>query len=203
MVGGLRAVLWNEQEQRFARSATPGASGYTLDMTLDSSLFGLTLLNALPVDDSQANSTLKQVADRLWVHTDIGGLARYQNDYYHQVETKDTTRVPGNPWFICTLWLARHRLRMARTLEDLASGRELLEWAATRAFPSGTMAEQLHPYTGEPLSVSPLTWSHAEYIRTVREYLDRHREANICPTCGQTQQYPVRRSDSVAVLSGS
>ena len=35
------------------------------------------------------------------------------------------------------------------------------------------MAEQLHPYTGEPLSVSPLTWSHATYVRAVREYIDR------------------------------
>jgi glucoamylase len=201
MLGGARAVLWNEQEQRFARMATPSASGYTLDMTLDSSLFGLVLLGALPVDDPQVESTLQQVADRLWVHTDVGGLARYQNDYYHQVETKDTTRVPGNPWFICTLWLARYRLRRARTLEDLKPGLELLEWAAKRAFPSGTMAEQLHPYTGEALSVSPLTWSHAEYIRTVREYIDRHRQANICPTCGQTHHQAVRRSDRYPILS--
>ena len=83
---GARAVLWNEREQRFARMATPGPSGYALDMTLDASLFGLVLLNALPTDDPQAVATLQQVMDRLWVQTDVGGLARYQNDYYHQVE---------------------------------------------------------------------------------------------------------------------
>ena len=33
--------LWNEHDQRFARMATPGPVGYTLDMTIDSSLFGL------------------------------------------------------------------------------------------------------------------------------------------------------------------
>src|SRR5207249_3688929 len=33
MLEGARAVLWNEQQQRFARMATPSASGYTLDMT--------------------------------------------------------------------------------------------------------------------------------------------------------------------------
>jgi hypothetical protein len=48
MLGGARAVLWNEREQRFARMATPGASGYDLDMTVDSSLFGLVMLGALP-----------------------------------------------------------------------------------------------------------------------------------------------------------
>lgn len=195
MLGGARAVLWNEREQRFARMATPNTSGYTLDMTLDSSLFGLFLFDALPSDDPQLASTLQQVKDRLWVNTDIGGLARYENDYYQQVERKDTTRVPGNPWFICTMWLARYHLTRAKNVEELAAGRKLLEWAAQRALPSGTMAEQLNPYTGEGLSVSPLTWSHAEYVRTVRAYLDRHSSAKVCDTCGQKIHASGRRSD--------
>ena len=33
------------------------------------------------------------------------------------------------------------------------------------------MAEQLHPFTGEPLSVSPLTWSHAAFVASVERYL--------------------------------
>src|SRR5207244_4313847 len=32
------------------------------------------------------------------------------------------------------------------------------------------IAEQLDPHTGAPLSVSPLTWSHAEFIATVDDY---------------------------------
>jgi glucoamylase len=201
MLEGARAVLWSEEEQRFARMATPGPSGYTLDMTADASIFGLALLGALPADDPQVVSTLEQVESRLWVQTDVGGMARYENDYYHQVEKKDTTRVPGNPWFICTMWLARYRLQRAGTLEDLAPGLKLLEWAAERAFPSGTMAEQLHPYTGEPLSVSPLTWSHAEYVRTVQEYIERHSSANLCLACGQTMHPPARRTDRQTVMT--
>jgi GH15 family glucan-1,4-alpha-glucosidase len=201
MLEGARAVLWSEEEQRFARMATPGSSGYTLDMTADASIFGLALLGALPADDPQVVSTLQQVEDRLWVQTDVGGMARYENDYYHQVEKKDTMRVPGNPWFICTMWLARYRLQRARTVEDLAPGLKLLEWAAERAFPSGTMAEQLHPYTGEPLSVSPLTRSHAEYVRTVQEYIERHSRANLCSACGQTMHPPARRTDRQTVMT--
>jgi GH15 family glucan-1,4-alpha-glucosidase len=101
------------------------------------------------------------------------------------------------------MWLARYQLLRARTLEELAPGLALLEWAAERALPSGTMAEQLHPYTGEPLSVSPLTWSHAEYVRTVQEYIERHSRANVCPGCGQTLHAAARRSDQQAVLSGT
>ncbi len=33
------------------------------------------------------------------------------------------------------------------------------------------MAEQIHPITGEPLSVSPLTWSHAAFVSRVERYL--------------------------------
>jgi glucoamylase len=199
MLEGARAVLWNEREQRFARSATPVASGYALDMTVDASLFGLVLLGALPPEDPQAVSTLKQVVDRLWVQTDVGGLARYENDYYQQVERQQTVRVPGNPWFVCTMWLARYELMRARTLEDLAPGLKLIEWAAQRAMPSGTMAEQLHPYTGEPLSVSPLTWSHAEYVLAVREYLQRHGRASVCAACGQPLGRGERHSDQELV----
>jgi len=54
--------------------------------------------------------------------------------------------------------------------EDLPRPREILEWVTEHALPSGDLAEQLHPYTGEPLSVSPLTWSPAEYVKTVLDY---------------------------------
>jgi GH15 family glucan-1,4-alpha-glucosidase len=44
-----------------------------------------------------------------------------------------------------------------------------IEWAA-RFARSGMLSEQLNPYTGEPISATPLTWSHAEFVRTVIEY---------------------------------
>src|SRR5438876_1190134 len=141
------------------------------------------------------------VEERLWVHTDVGGLARFENDAYHQVERQDTKRVPGNPWFISTLWLARYRLLRSHTVEDLARGLELIEWAARRALPSGVMAEQLHPYTGEPLSVSPLTWSHAAYVRVVREYLDRTAQLNRCPTCGHETGRTARLTDRLTAIT--
>jgi len=189
MVEGLRAVLWNEKEGRFARMATPTGTGHALDMTVDASLFGLLEFEALPPDDPQLASTVVQIERRLWVKTEIGGLARYENDAYWQVERGDTRKVPGNPWFVGTLWLARWHLRRATSAEECARGRELIEWAARHALPSGVMAEQLHPYTGAPVSVSPLTWSHAAYVRAVTEYVERMTKLNVCPACGQ----PVKR----------
>ncbi len=203
MLEAARKILWHEPDQRFARMATPGASGYVLDMTIDSSLFGLVEFDVLEPGDPQARSTLQQVEERLTVRTDIGGLARYENDAYQRVEHSDIAKVPGNPWFIATLWLARYRLRCAKTAADLAKGLELIEWAARHALPSGTMAEQLHPYTGAPLSVSPLTWSQAAFVSAVREYIDCTRHLNRCPTCGQEMTAPaianVRGSGSFPV----
>jgi GH15 family glucan-1,4-alpha-glucosidase len=165
--------------------AGPGPAG--LDTTLDASLFGLVEFDVLPPDDPQVASTLRQVEERLSVRTEVGGLARYENDVYWQIEKRDVTRVPGNPWFVSTLWLARQRLRLARSAADLAKGRELIEWAASRALPSGVMAEQLHPYSGEPLSVSPLTWSQAAYLRAVQEYGAREAEQRRCESCGRPE----------------
>ena len=111
----------------------------------------------------------------LWVKTAIGGMARYENDHYHQV-TNDLGQAQGNPWFICTLWLAQYRIAHATVLDELQQALPLLEWARVHALPSGVMAEQVHPFTGEPLSVSPLTWSHAEYVMTVHRYLGKYRQ---------------------------
>jgi hypothetical protein len=50
--------------------------------------------------------------------------------------------------------------------------------------PSGVLAEQLNPLTGESISVSPLTWSHATYIATAHRILRRLAQK-------QTEAHPV------------
>jgi GH15 family glucan-1,4-alpha-glucosidase len=48
--------------------------------------------------------------------------------------------------------------------------RHIIDWVVAHQLPGGLLSEQLDPHTGAPLSVSPLTWSHAEFIVTVDEY---------------------------------
>jgi GH15 family glucan-1,4-alpha-glucosidase len=55
----------------------------------------------------------------------------------------------------------------------LSGAIEILEWTAKHALPSGVLAEQIHPTTGEPVSVSPLTWSHSTFVATVMNYLKK------------------------------
>jgi GH15 family glucan-1,4-alpha-glucosidase len=125
-------------------------------------------------DDPMIVATMRAIEEELWVKTAVGGVARYQDDYYHQVR-HDVATVPGNPWFICTLWLAEWYIACARTQDDLERPLQLLNWVADHALASGVLAEQLHPETGAPLSVSPLTWSHAAFVQTICRYMERER----------------------------
>ncbi|MEM8494599.1 MAG: glycoside hydrolase family 15 protein, partial [Planctomycetota bacterium] len=133
---------------------------YEPDDNIDASMFAIFALGMLPVDDPKVQRTMEQVRDRLTVKTKVGGVARYLDDYYHQV-SDDLERIPGNPWFICTLWVADYDIARAKNRGDLRRAGEALRWVAERALPSGVLAEQVHPLTNAPLSVSPLTWSHA------------------------------------------
>ncbi len=204
MLEGMRTVMWSRDEGRFLRMVTPGPRGYQGDATIDSSVFGVVELGVLPPDDPQVEATMQQVEDRLRVETEVGGLARYENDAYQQVEKQDLRRVPGNPWFVSTLWLARYHIMRALSPADLARGLDLIAWAARHARPSGVMAEQLDPRTGAPLSVSPLTWSQAAYVMAVEEYLERVRRLTACPTCGQPMSgaaHPAAHAAAVAAAA--
>ena len=99
-------------------------------------------------------------------------------------------------------WVERcSMVSKAKSAAQATRGRELIEWAARRALPSGVMAEQLHPYTGEPISVSPLTWSHAAYVRAVREYSDRVVRMQLCPTCGQPMKRAARLTEKLQIVT--
>ena len=150
------------------------------DPTCDASLAGLFQFGMFGPGDEPMAKTMAEVEARLWCRTAVGGVARYENDYYHQV-SQDLNNVPGNPWIICTLWLADWHVARASTLADLARARGLLLWVEGHARPSGVLAEQVHPYTGEPLSVSPLTWSHGAFVTTVHNYLNKLRQLQDAP----------------------
>ncbi|MGD8239705.1 MAG: glycoside hydrolase family 15 protein [Armatimonadota bacterium] len=175
---GVEEHLWAPDLGRFLRMVNRrDDGGWERDTTIDASLFGLWYFGMFAPDDPKTTATMEAVRERLWVKTDVGGLARYENDYYHQV-SQDIERVPGNSWFICTLWLAQWYIAKAQTVADLQPARDILNWCAGHALPSGVMAEQVHPHTNAPLSVSPLTWSHATLVTTVLEYLARQAELN-------------------------
>lgn len=198
MLLALKKHLWHPEEKRFARMATPTADGhYRLDMTADSANYALFVFAGMDLSDPQLASEMLASQQRLSVKTGVGGYARYERDYYHQIERDRVDQVPGNPWAICSLWRAQYVIAKATTREQLKEALDLLEWCCYRAELSGVLAEQFHPHTGEPISVSPLTWSHATYVMVVLEYLAKARQIEDWSTPSGS---PAQPSDVLAKL---
>jgi len=165
--------LYHPRLKRYARSGHRTAAGYELDEVIDVSLLGLATLGALPLRDPRMAQTAAAVHRELSVKTSVGGLARYQGDRY-QRDDDCPEDVPGNPWFIGTLWLAEYIVARSDSIEELRGALPHLEWCVRNALPSGVLAEQVHPVSGCPLSVSPLTWSHSAFVRVVLQYGERY-----------------------------
>ena len=164
--------LYHTGLQRYARSGSRSGDGYELDEVIDVSLLGLVTLGALAPRDPRVLQTIEAVQDQLWLKTAVGGCARYQNDRYQRA-ADGPDEIPGNPWFISTLWLGECMIARAESLRELHEAVPYLEWCAKNALPSGVLAEQVHPANGSPLSVSPLTWSHSAFVWAVLQYAER------------------------------
>src|SRR5262249_24175494 len=144
------------------------------DLTLDASITGLYQFGMFDARSDEIRQTVEAIEGRLMVKSAVGGVARYENDYYHQVG-RDLANAPGNPWFICACALAEYHIAHATTVDELHEALRWLEWVRAHALPSGVLAEQVDPYSDAPLSVSPLTWSHAESVAAVRWYAGKYR----------------------------
>lgn len=176
--------LYLEKEKRFARMINFQADGkIEVDATIDASLYGIFAFGAYSANDEKVESTMEQVYQKLWCKTAVGGLSRYENDNYHRVSNS----VSGNPWFVTTLWLAQYYIAKAKSRAELDKALEIMQWVRSHALESGVLAEQVNPYTNEPISVSPLTWSHGSFIIVVQEYLNKLLEIEKCAACNQSK----------------
>ncbi|MVO98753.1 glycoside hydrolase family 15 protein [Paenibacillus lutrae] len=172
---GILNHLWDEQEGRFARGLYQKDGVWVKDMTLESSVYGIFEFGVLPADDDRVVRTMLANKNGLSIKTPTGGVARYYNDYYFQ-RSHDLNQIPGNPWIICTLWIAEWEIECAKTIADLESPRQTLEWVVRHQMESGILPEQLDPHNGGPVSVAPLTWSHATFVLSVVKYLNKYEE---------------------------
>jgi oligosaccharide amylase len=191
--------LWREDLNRFCRMVYwNDTNELAVDATRDASLWGLFAFGLYGADDPRIRATFADLRERLWIKSDVGGMARYENDTYHRASEE----VPGNPWFICTLWLADYMVRSAQDEKALGEAIEIMDWVCDHTLPSGVLAEQVHPFTGGPLSVSPLTWSHATFVTLTQRILGRLAKMETCTTCGASLIAPETRGDWIDTLYG-
>jgi len=173
--------LWREDLQRFCRMVVRDDHGHLVyDDTLDASLWGLFAFGLYRADDPKIGATMEALRETLWVKNEVGGMARYAGDTYHRANAN----YPGNPWFICTLWYADYLTGVAQDEKDLHKAIAILEWVSDHALASGVLAEQVDPDSGKPLSVSPLTWSHATFVTSARKIMRSLARIRKCSQCG-------------------
>lgn len=135
-------------------------SSIDFDNTIDiSTVFGIMEFGGAHAKNGRFSHSVETAIQKLYNQSPSGGVIRYENDNYF---LKDQ-RYPGNPWIICTLWLARYYIYTNQTRK----ARELVDWAISTAQPSGILAEQIDPDDKSQVGVSPLVWSHAELADTL------------------------------------
>ena len=151
------------------------------DTTLDmSSAYGVFQFGVLDSDDERIESSMNACLERLSLNTNSGGHARYVNDYYYRVDKEGT---PGNPWFITSLWVAEYYIHKAYNKKMLQPAIDIFNWVASHTLETGVLSEQLNPHTSEPVSVAPLTWSHAGFVIAINKYLEKLDNLGICTMC--------------------
>ncbi|MBI2034271.1 MAG: glycoside hydrolase family 15 protein, partial [Candidatus Levybacteria bacterium] len=168
--------LYNEKEGNFYKMIRFSGDEVIYDKTIDiSSVYGVFKFRVLDIEDERLKIAIGNTQKSLECKTDVGGIARYQGDQYYRVPGD----VPGNPWFITTLWLVQYHIFKAKSEKDLQIAKEWFKWVVKYALPSGILSEQINPYTGEQVSAAPLTWSHAEFVVSVIAYMEKLEQLGI------------------------
>lgn len=153
--------FYDEKDGTFINSiyCDPQHTRSRYDKSSDISISALWLYGMFDIKDERITRTMEKLVKELWINTEIGGMARKMDDHYLQVDTS----LPGNPWFISSLWMAQYYLELGEKVK----ANKYVEWVVNHTDHTGLMAEQAHPHTGFGLSMKPLTWSHAEFVRTI------------------------------------
>ncbi len=168
--------LYDEKRGAFIKLLNKKNGGIIKNTIIDmSSVYGIFAYGVLDVHDERVVSSIKAIEENLRLHTGIDGVPRYEGDrYYMQVDGTP------NPWYITTLWLAQYYAKAATKSEDLEQVRYWINWVIVHSPLSKVLSEQLHPFTGEQLSATPLTWSHGEYVRTIIAYYEALKRMGLC-----------------------
>lgn len=154
--------LFVSEKQYYAKGLRFSGGEEKIDDTLDAStLAGLYFYGPLPIDNAGVHGTLLAAEKDLKNTSPVGGIIRYPGDAY----MLSSKKYPGNPWYVCTLWLSRIYSALGRSEEAKAQ----VDWALSHQFPSGVLSEQLDAESGLAAGVAPLVWSHAELINSIME----------------------------------
>lgn len=159
-----RKHLFNHERGHFYKGISIDGDTVQYDPTIDlSSFFGAYMFGLFPLESDEIKSSFQTIRSTLMQDGNLA-LPRYENDNYHRGPDSGL----GNPWFIASLWVAQY----AQETGDAQLRDQIVEWVMTNTDSSLMLSEQMNPLTTQPLSVSPLIWSHAEYMATLLDVVD-------------------------------
>ena len=152
--------LYNADRRAFYKGIIVKDKHVEHNATFDlSSVFGAFMFGLFPAASDEMKAAVETLKQTFLSGSSSVGLPRYENDLYYRVGPD----VTGNWWYISSLWLAQYYIET----DKLEEAHAILTWVNGNASQTGILSEQVNPRTGKQLSVSPLTWSHAEYIATL------------------------------------
>jgi len=173
LIKSMKSYLFDPELNSFVRGLqVEGISVKKLRVVDSSSLFGLWYYEVLDKDDPMFVGTQKAVEEKLHLKEGIGGFIRYENDLYY----KDEMSSKSNPWIVTTMWDVQRRMKFCDSVDELKALGQELNWVIDRMGGSPVMAEQFHPFTGAPLSATPLAWSHSSFVETVLLYIEKMQQ---------------------------
>ena len=109
-------------------------------------------LGTEPVPDTWRN--------RIRNHVVTYGLLKPMSDSYVKAGRLDEAQG-------CWSRVLQYDPESVRAHRERAAALLRIRWAIKHALPSGVLPEQVDPFTGEPVGVNPLTWSHGMMLGVI------------------------------------
>ena len=160
--------LFNEDRQVLYRGLIVENDTIHYDATIDTAaIYGSFLFGLFASDSHEITASIATMTRIFNTSEEKPGLPRYENDAYR----RESEGITGNWWYITTLWHAQYAIETG----SLEIALPYLQWIIDHTMSTGMMGEQIDPVTDTVVSPAPLTWSHAEYISTLIDYLGRER----------------------------
>jgi GH15 family glucan-1,4-alpha-glucosidase len=158
-------LLFNKDRGYFYKGFLSGDQGLEFDGVIDaSSFYGAFKYGLFDIDSSELTQSVQTLAKTFNLAPDKPTpLQRYERDQYYTANPAGM----GNPWFICTLWVAEYDMRTG----NMARARATIQWVRDRMLSTGVLSEQINLETLTFTSVAPLAWSQAEFVNSI---LDLH-----------------------------
>ena len=158
--------LFNKERKVFYRGITVADGEIQYDAVLDvSSTYAAFLFGLFDSNSPEILASIATIQTKFNTSPDNPGLPRSEDDDYRRTKQG----IAGNYWYITTLWHAQYLIEKDNKKDAL----KILNWIKSHAMPTGILSEQIDPVDGAFISPAPLTWSHAEYVSTLIDFVGK------------------------------